>query len=245
MASIKSAYFKITRARHHYNELCGEINRYYAEEPGHLVLMPDSTPEKRHYQFQAKGEIPARIGLMCGDCLQNLRSSLDYLVHELVEANGAKTNKKHMFPIALTAEQYDRDATHRLNGIDPRAKLFIEALQPFLLDDPQSSPLYLLDELTNVNKHRRPLVTNLAGARSKPPVEFPHMPIVFQTRDADGKVVEETPVRVWIALQDAPADGMEITWVLNAIAQHITHNVFGLFKPFFDPLTHDSLSAAW
>jgi hypothetical protein len=87
MASLDSVRQKIFRAKHHFDELYHELTAYYESDPGDLFETEDSTAEYRKYRFREKKPIPARLALICGDALQCLRSSLDYLVWELVEAN--------------------------------------------------------------------------------------------------------------------------------------------------------------
>jgi hypothetical protein len=225
----------MTRAKQHYDELARELDIYYATRPGGLVEMPDSVPEKRHHQFRETKPLPPRIGLTCGDCLQNMRSALDYLVWELVLANGKEPNDKNMFPISLKPKSYEHAVQNlkRLDGIDEKAIAHIDALQPFQMEDPEDSPLYILDVLTNINKHRRVLLTNLTGIGAVDPHLFPFMPVTIIARDdASGEIMKETPMSVYVAMQDGPAKGVEITVTLNSIVGYIGDIVLPLFKDF-------------
>jgi hypothetical protein len=51
-----------------------------------MVREPSVSTDDLVFIFRAKEPIPTRFGLIIGDSLQNLRSSLDYLVWELVLA---------------------------------------------------------------------------------------------------------------------------------------------------------------
>jgi hypothetical protein len=86
MASLESVSQKMRHAGQHWNELAKAVAAYLDTNPGALVEMPDSTPERKHWRYRETSPLPARIGLLAGDCLQNMRSALDYLVWELVLA---------------------------------------------------------------------------------------------------------------------------------------------------------------
>ncbi|MGC2743237.1 MAG: hypothetical protein WA672_08615 [Candidatus Angelobacter sp.] len=95
MASLDSVHQKIFRAALHIKSLETELEGYFKTNPGHLVREPHTNSDEAFFTFQPKGPIPARFGLIIGDCLQNLRSALDYLVWELVlAANNQPTEKK-------------------------------------------------------------------------------------------------------------------------------------------------------
>jgi hypothetical protein len=235
MASLRSVVWKMIRAKQHYEELARELDAYYATRPGGLVEVPDNVAEKRHYQFQETKRLPPRIGLICGDCLQNMRSALDYLIWELVLANEKAPTEKNMFPICLKKKSYENavENLNRLDGVNEKAIAHIDALQPFQMENPEGSPLYVLDVLTNINKHRRVLLTNLTAIRAVDRRLFPFMPVTIVARDdATGAVIRQTPMSVFVAVQDGPGKGLEITLTLNAIAGFIGDMVLPLFRDF-------------
>jgi hypothetical protein len=86
MASLDSVRQKIFRAFEHLKELEAETGRYYETNPGRVVREIEGDPNEYIGRIVTDGPIPARIPLLIGDCLQNLRSSLDYLIWELVLA---------------------------------------------------------------------------------------------------------------------------------------------------------------
>jgi hypothetical protein len=216
MASFESVLFKMARAKDHFEELHRSVTAFYRSLEGEATL----------------GEIPVNFGLIAGDCLQNMRSALDYLVTELVEANGNKPNTKHMFPIALTQDQYEQNVKQKLHGIHPRAEIYINAVQPYLLEDPKRSALYALDELTNLNKHRRPILTQMAGTQDELFTNFPHLRAIVTREDPRTKIIEKIPLKVWIGFQEPPADRFEVTLTLHGIANHIGQEILPLFKQF-------------
>jgi hypothetical protein len=96
--------WKLYRAKQHYDELTKELVEYFRNGPGELVEAAESAPENQILGYKLKGDVPARFGLIAGDFLQNMRSSLDYLVWQLVIANKRKPGTCNAFPICLTLQ---------------------------------------------------------------------------------------------------------------------------------------------
>jgi hypothetical protein len=123
-----------------------------------------SAHDKPTFVLKPKSPIPEKIGLIVGDCLQNLRTSLDYLVWELVLKAGNTPGKDNMFPICTTLQGFEgAQRAGRLRGMDPAAVALIEAFQPYHDGQPDATSLAILDKLTNINKHRRLLLTELSS----------------------------------------------------------------------------------
>ena len=74
MASLDSVRQKLYRAKHHYLELEEELLAYYRAEETVQIQ-----PAEGGFNVGNVGSVPARFGLIAGDILQCLRSSLDYL----------------------------------------------------------------------------------------------------------------------------------------------------------------------
>lgn len=108
---------------------------------------------------------PVELGVIVGDFVHNLRSSLDHLVYQLVEVAGGDHSVKSSFPIFADSARYRDESSGRkcLRQIDPArgAKIDatylgeIDALQPHAAGrGGASDPLWLLSELSNIDKHR-------------------------------------------------------------------------------------------
>src|SRR5437879_1074152 len=123
MASLASVEQKIFRAAQHIKSLETELVAYFQTHPGKVVRDEDSPTDNPSFRFVLKEPIPARFGLIIGDCLQNLRSSLDYLVWELVLAANNKPNDRNMFPICGKPESFEKaiGESKRLKGVHPDA----------------------------------------------------------------------------------------------------------------------------
>jgi hypothetical protein len=85
------------------------------------------------------------------------------LIWELVLVAKNTPGKKNMFPVCLTRQAFqDAQRRDRLQGVDPAAIALIESIQPYLDGQPNATSLAILDELTNINKHRRLLLTEFS-----------------------------------------------------------------------------------
>lgn len=251
MASLDSVKLKIFRAAVHYKELEGEFEKYFQTNPAKIVRQEQGTPDQYIGRVEPKAPIPSRFPLIIGDCLQNLRSSLDYLVWELVLAANNASGKDHMFPICSTSDSFKSQLGRgRLGGVHTDAVVEIEALQPFQLgQDFDKAILWVLDDFCNVNKHRRLLLTMLRGASGS----------IEETRTIDGKVWIRTelshvepdakvgpfpiveggrvhvnaPVISFLAFDEGAARGMEVSSRLGAMLNYVKDDVVPRFERFF------------
>lgn len=108
---------------------------------------------------------PPIIGLLIGDCVHNLRAALDHIVYALVTTNPFRPpntpNRSTMFPIRDTREGYRHqvDKLKRLAGVPDPAAALVDTLQPYHTRekglDHTAHPLFVLDALENIDKHRR------------------------------------------------------------------------------------------
>lgn len=235
MASLDAVRRKIYRGKEHFDELWKVVTAYYESDPGGLFPAAESTSENPLFIFKEKEPIPAKIGLVFGDALQCLRSSLDYLVWELVEATGNTPHRKLMFPIALTEADYKQAVTKRgrLDGVPPEAIAIIDRFQPYLQPTPKETVLGILDELTNVNKHRRVIFTSLHGSASELPSSIPYLMGVVRNVNSEGTILREVHMRGILTLQEGLTKNIEITNCIDTAARFIGEEMLPLFEKFF------------
>ena len=169
MASLNSVKQKVLWARENLKLLETEGQRYFASEPGKTVPEQEQNTGRLILKFDARTPIPTNIPFMVGDTLQNLRSSLDYLVWELVLAANNIPTHKNMFPICDRLEAFEGQLKRgRLNGVSAEATAEIERLQPYSSGQlVKNNLLSTLDLFCNINKHRRVLLTTLVASQSK------------------------------------------------------------------------------
>jgi hypothetical protein len=168
MALPNSVIWKAFRSETHLREFQAELHQYFVTNPGKVVRDPGGNPDEFVGTFQAGAPIPGRLPIIIGDCLQNLRSALDYLVWELVLASGNEPGRHNMFPICATEEAFSQSVSrHRLKGVVSDAIAEIKGMQPYHYGCAyEKAMLWVLDDLCNINKHRRVLTTELCGGPS-------------------------------------------------------------------------------
>lgn len=160
VASLDRVRSKIDWAYKHLKALETELVRNFQSKPSQAVGEIEADPNIVVWMRLQTASIPPSVPLLIGDCLQNLRSGLDYLVWELVLAAKNEPNKKNQFPICKTENGFKSElGKGRLDGITAEARTEIEGLQPYLCGDKRSYSLLILDEFCNINRHRRLLLT--------------------------------------------------------------------------------------
>lgn len=164
MASMKLVYEKVDRAYDNLQSLVGEIRLYVDGKPSRVVGDAKQGGNRLRLRFEKCGQPPSRVGYLAGLCIQDLRSSLDYLIEQLVLGSDQEPIKRNQFPICTSRELFEKELRgHRLDGIEKDAITVVESLQPYHPDAKRTDhhPLFVLNELANINKHRRPLVSVL------------------------------------------------------------------------------------
>jgi hypothetical protein len=242
---------KVDWACEHAKELKAEIDRYIGDEP-HEVMV-DQHPDTLSLAVTVLQRIPIPLAIpyLIGDCIQNLRSSLDYLVWELVLCSKNTPKKRSQFPICDTPEGFQGQVSrHRLDGVPPDAVAEIERLQPYHSTPPSRHFLFVLNELANINKHRRPLVTKLnpvsgmaefssdgrvlveeslaIGDKAAPPAIGP-------TPSHLGQVVEvkvKTETVSYIGFDEGAIKGVEVCHCLGILGRQIAMGIIPAFEKF-------------
>jgi hypothetical protein len=256
ISGIESAKRKVARANEHLDALKGELARYYATNPAHFVADPtihtDSSGEQ--YVFgRFKEVVPSeQIAVIIGDLLQNLRSALDYLVWELVLANKEQPGKNNSFPICDFPKSFANELRRgRLDGVHSGVLADVEGLQPYFGGaDVDKSFLWNLEQFSNINKHRRVLLTVL---RTLPAPEgmvttrdasgMIHAPVnpalvnsntqIGPVRVIDGKVQMNPPVIGFVGFAEGPPKGYEVWSFLEATVRFVPEQVLPRFERFF------------
>jgi hypothetical protein len=113
---------------------------------------------------------PLRLSTVVGDCLAGARAALDYISWELADryvpdlTRDPKRSKKFAFPIR---EPVDPPGDGYVNKINRLTNLVSQGYPALAVDEIQAvqpnhagyTPLWWLNELVNVDKHRMPLLT--------------------------------------------------------------------------------------
>jgi hypothetical protein len=187
--------------------LLGEINAEIARVanigPNRVGSSANSTRTEITLYLEERANPSPLLALLIGDCVNNLRGTLDHLVFHLPRAIGTppKWEKDSMFPICETPADF-ANAQRRFAGISSAALQSLEGLQPYAqAGNPREHPLYHLQWLSNRDKHR---LLNLAAFvptktgfyPPQPPSGTVHAAFntgVLQTGDVIGKLYYSDP----------------------------------------------------
>jgi hypothetical protein len=148
---------KLSRAREQFEELRAEMDTFFnADEPPYdSVGSFDSEAWEWVERFQIRREAPLRFGVILGDCLHNLRSSLDHLMWQVTLLDGNTPDASTQFPISRTEKAFEKAAKRQIPGLNSAHHDFVRSLQPFNAgDDAEGHALAVLATLSNTDKHR-------------------------------------------------------------------------------------------
>jgi hypothetical protein len=159
---------KLIRADEHLHSVVrAEAEYIVTEEFGISTRWEAHIPEKSGrsgttWRANLKPPPPLRIAVLCGDFVHNLRSALDHVARALVLENGGTPSDDPSGPVTqfpVVEDRLTRDDKIRslevVGGISPAAVHLLESVQPYQrVDDPTLHPLWILNHLWNVDKHR-------------------------------------------------------------------------------------------
>jgi hypothetical protein len=151
---IHGVRLKTERAKKHIRDLDAAIGVYIADKPYTIGTKPHPVPAIDNVTLYVESlkSIPDDVPLILGDAIHNLRSALDHLAWQLVEAGGGAPSKDTYFPVAETEHQYKSAiGKGEIQKIPADALKIIEAKQSYVTLDQN---LWLLHHLDIVDKHR-------------------------------------------------------------------------------------------
>ena len=175
MRFLDSCWFKLCRAEEHMNVLEGELQAF---------LTPDSYRIERAFRRDDKSEsgmisgslvrrvffseLPLpRWGTLVGDILVNLRAALDHAVYAIAYSGNPDSfinYRRTEFLICDSERAFRQKKRSALRGLPRAAVAVVQQSQPYVgTDDVTNHPLWVLRELSNLDKHRFiPLTTWIA-----------------------------------------------------------------------------------
>jgi hypothetical protein len=145
---------KIQRANKHIKDFYTAREAFIKSDPYRVAVKRNSETRQLIYYLDSVASVPDDLALIAGDALQNLRTSLDYLVHRLVKANGGTPSGHTGFPIFDAAPITSKDKrifARKIEGMKQEAKDIIHAIKPYRGGD---DVLWRLHKLNIRDKHR-------------------------------------------------------------------------------------------
>lgn len=153
----RGAQLKLERARRHIQELADVIDAYHAKDP--YVARLEHGDGEREYALRSyfAHEPPEELSVIIGDCLQNMRMSLEHVVWALAKQELGRDPGHTAFPICKTREDFERRSKKDLKHVPETARLVVGSLQPYRTggEDPEGEPLWQLNEYANIDRHRQ------------------------------------------------------------------------------------------
>jgi hypothetical protein len=156
VADLAGVRAKLRRAEEHrlaYDEV---FESYLETHPYSILFEFDPETGWNVFRWVVVAEPPLEdLSLIFSDIVGNLRSTLDYLVWQLVLQGGRKPGRQTGFPIVKRARDWPVQGGSALKGVAPEWAELIEAMQPFQrFDQPELHPLAILEHVNNLTKHR-------------------------------------------------------------------------------------------
>lgn len=157
MPTLDGVYAKLDRARIHARDLHQKITTTLGPDRYTISRAKGEPPTVVVFRAESLPAIDATLSLLLGDFLTNARAALDHLAWQLVLLDGGTPNKRTSFPIL---DKHPSDTNpHPILGVkDPAIAKALESVQPYQMKKPDESPLFSLNELVNIDKHRLLLV---------------------------------------------------------------------------------------
>lgn len=145
---------KIERAKHHIRDVEARLRAFGETNPYDVVTESDPKVGERA-KFRVNHPLPIEIPIIAGEALNHLRSALDHLVWQLVDANGSKPTSSTCFPIMKSPAEYIAQSPGKIKGLGPGAVQLVNAQAPY----PGGNDfLWMLHKLNNIDKHNLLLV---------------------------------------------------------------------------------------
>lgn len=154
---------KIRRAQEHLNAFFQE-GRSFVHSTNRFTV--PKTDGKSTWLVSVANDAypPPRLSAIVGDCIFNMRSSLDNLVCGLARKKRPDCRCIGIrFPIYSDPDKWQEHWKCDLKGVPGPARAIIKGLQPCFRSDglAKTDPLAILNELSNIDKHRSILLTTV------------------------------------------------------------------------------------
>lgn len=158
-SELVGCWLKIGRAEAHAKSVSEEILAWKKREP--YSITSHRKPNLGHHRIVIHFDSTLqrdRWALICGDCIHNLRSALDYLVYAIaVHESGRNPPPNHrvlQFPITDSAVGFSKQLW-RIQSLSLTVRTIIESVQPYNRPHRVLPPLLgIVRDLDDADKHR-------------------------------------------------------------------------------------------
>jgi hypothetical protein len=155
-ASLDGVWAKLRRAEAQLDEFQAILTAYIKQYE--YTFARDKQPREGgwYHVRVVMPDPPLDYGVLVGEYIHNLRSSLDHTVWQLVILNGRRPRGSNQFPVARSLAGWRKAlCRHQLLGVSSQHAALIRRFQPFHRGDrAKYHPLATLTSLSNEDKHR-------------------------------------------------------------------------------------------
>ena len=160
---------KVAGANEQANALNKLIQRFFKDNPRATGFDLDPDAGEGLMWVEIGNQPPLRWSVIIGEIIHDLRSALDHLAWQLGINNlrGRDPHDRTEFPIFLDAtgkDGFGKKGRPKIRDLGPNSRAFIEGLQPF---DRPDDPLWILQTMSNTDKHRIPHLNVVTAEVSK------------------------------------------------------------------------------
>ncbi|QXP74310.1 hypothetical protein H0I31_09020 [Tenacibaculum sp. AHE15PA] len=232
---MKKIDLKLKRAFEHINSILADFEKWSSENQ--IDCRCEFLPDKKGFKIIVDSTLELveieKWELDFGDCIHNLRSLLDNLIYLLALKVKSPPDKpsKLKFPIYYKEQDFINQTRQLLIQLPQSVSEKLKLIQPFQRENnnvegtPQDDPLYLLNSISNIDKHRIPLEFEL------PPDSLEQSgQIKFRT---DEEATLNCPPNVKIFIDNITKGGV----IMEYLSNHPLKEVSGDFKFKTKPMT--------
>lgn len=220
------ASLKLDRAAEQLQDLMAEMKAFMKTDFYETWLEFNEDSQALVTVIRYKNPPPPKWSVIIGEITHNLRSTLDYLVFQMILLQTGKesTSNKIQFPIFDTESGFNSRGDKMLEGLDPKMRAFFRSLQPFATGEGVKSPLWHLSKLSNRDKHRDISVAfvGIGKARSSTPVSMAGGGVIV----GDPSALKEEAVLYGVILPPSSAPIDERIRDVNVDCEATLHIVF-------------------
>jgi hypothetical protein len=168
---LDGVLLRLDRAQEHIDAIDAELRRFLDRDP-YEFLPPEPHPDLRQIWcwVKVKEQVPANCSAMASDAIHNMRALLDNLMYALAVKHTGQDpppfDGSIAFPIHTKSTMWNPNS-RKVGSIDPRARAIVESFQPYHRGQgSHEHPLWVLHELSNLDKHRFPQIVGMVVSTS-------------------------------------------------------------------------------
>ena len=163
---------KIERAKRHIQDFEIAVQAFRDTNPYDLIRETDPQTGENVYRMLVKEGVPISLSGFLGDAVHNLRCALDYLICDLIRANGKQPDGNSGFPIKQRTERFKPGRVAKIDRISAKAERLVFR---FKGHKSINDALWIIHWLDVIDKHNAIVPVAAANLRVTAKVGVPGM----------------------------------------------------------------------